>query len=83
MNKKKISHLLSGFLLSLGFLSVKAQTVDDAIMMSKKQWCNGFTYMHSSWKNYWEGTTKRDNKNLLAIHTFHDRHRLKFQGIHF
>lgn len=45
----------------------KSQTVDDGIMMSKKQWCSGITYMHSSWNEYWEGTTKRDNKNLGTV----------------
>ena len=39
------------------------------IMMGKKQWCNGITYMHSSWKEYWEGTTKRENKNLGTVTT--------------
>lgn len=48
---------------------VKAQTVDDAIMMSKKQWCNGLTYMHSSWNEYWEGTLKRSNQNLGTVTT--------------
>lgn len=69
MIKTNINRLLTGLLLSLIFSAAKAQTVDDAIMMSKKQWCNGFTYMHSSWKDYWEGTTKRDNKNLGTVTT--------------
>jgi hypothetical protein len=47
----------------------KAQTVDDAIMMDKKQWCSGLTYMHSAWKEYWEGTHKRENLNLGTITT--------------
>ncbi len=47
----------------------KAQTVDDGIMMNKKQWCNGLTYMHSSWNEYWEGTLKRDNLNLGTVTT--------------
>lgn len=41
-----------------------AQTDHDAIMMNKKQWCNGISYEHSQWKNYWEGTLKRDNENI-------------------
>jgi hypothetical protein len=68
--KKKTKFLL---VTALGFSLVatlaKAQTVDDAIMMNKKQWCNGLTYMHSSWNEYWEGTTKRDNKNLGTVTT--------------
>jgi hypothetical protein len=46
-----------------------AQTAEDAIMMSKEQWCNGITYMHSGWKQYWEGTSKRENKNLGTVTT--------------
>ena len=69
MKKKTIFRLSSAVLLSLAFTLAKGQTVDDAIMMGKKQWCNGFTYMHSSWKEYWEGTTKRENKNLGTVTT--------------
>ncbi|MBL0356257.1 MAG: hypothetical protein IPP72_04935 [Chitinophagaceae bacterium] len=47
----------------------KAQTDMDAIMMSKKQLCIGPMYAHSSWKNYWEGTLKRDNANLGTVST--------------
>jgi len=69
MKKKTLLH----FSLVLGFALVaslaKSQTADDAIMMGKKQWCNGLTYMNSSWKNYWEGTTKRENKNLGTVST--------------
>jgi hypothetical protein len=69
MKKKTIFHL--GFALSLSLMATlaKAQTPEDGIMMSKKQWCNGLTYMHSSWNKYWEGTTKRDNKNLGTVTT--------------
>lgn len=42
----------------------KAQTGDDAIMMHKYQWCSGLSYDRSQWKNYWEGTLKRDNENI-------------------
>lgn len=42
----------------------QAQTDNDAIMMNKHQWCNGFSYDHVQWKNYWEGTLKRDNPNI-------------------
>ena len=69
MKKKAIIHLSVALALSLVASLAKAQTVDDAIMMSKKQWCNGLTYMHSSWNEYWEGTTKRENKNLGTVTT--------------
>lgn len=42
----------------------QAQNAQDAIMMNKKQWCNGVRYERTQWNNYWEGTRKRDNANL-------------------
>jgi hypothetical protein len=50
-------------------LLVHAQTDMDAIMMEKKQFCVGPMYAYSSWKNYWEGTVKRDNANLGTVST--------------
>jgi hypothetical protein len=69
MKKRTIFHLSFTLSLCLVFSFARAQSVDDAIMMSKKQWCNGLTYVHSSWKEYWEGTTKRQNKNLGTVTT--------------
>lgn len=46
-----------------------AQTDLDAIMMGKGQLCIGPMYSHSSWKNYWEGTLKRENLNLGTVST--------------
>lgn len=46
-----------------------AQTDADAIMMGKNKFCTGAVYNYSSWKNYWEGTFKRDNANLGTIST--------------
>lgn len=47
----------------------KAQTDIDAIMMEKNAFCVGPMYGYSSWKNYWEGTLKRDNENLGKVST--------------
>jgi hypothetical protein len=69
MKKRTMIHLSAACVLSLTALMAKAQTAEDAIMMSKKQWCNGLTYMHSAWDQYWEGTTKRTNKNLGTVTT--------------
>jgi hypothetical protein len=69
MKKKTKFLLVTALAFSLVATLAKAQTVDDAIMMSKKQWCNGLTYMHSSWNEYWEGTTKRSNQNLGTVTT--------------
>ncbi len=49
--------------------SVSAQTDIDAIMMEKNAFCVGPMYSYSSWKNYWEGTLKRDNLNLGKVST--------------
>jgi len=48
---------------------VYAQTDMDAIMMGKNRFCVGPMYSYSSWKNYWEGTFKRDNQNLGTVST--------------
>jgi len=56
-------------LLIISGQAASAQTDIDAIMMEKKQLCLGPMYSYSSWKNYWEGTLKRDNANLGTIST--------------
>ncbi len=59
-------------LLSISFFSfshIKAQTDLDGIMMEKNAFCVGPMYSYSSWKNYWEGTLKRDNQNLGTVST--------------
>ena len=46
-----------------------AQTDIDAIMMEKNAFCVGPMYSYSSWKNYWEGTLKRENENIGKVTT--------------
>ncbi len=46
-----------------------AQTDMDAIMMGKNRFCIGPMYSYSSWKDYWEGSLKRDNQNLGTVST--------------
>lgn len=55
--------------LFLGALSMNSQTETDGLMMPKKNLCSGFIYQNSSWKNYWEGTYKRENLNLGTVTT--------------
>jgi hypothetical protein len=69
MNKRTVFHLTAALALSIVYSTAKAQTVDDAIMMNKKQWCNGLTYMHSSWNQYWEGAKLRSNPNMGTVTT--------------
>jgi hypothetical protein len=63
--------MVAALVIGCTFLScpVSAQTDMDAIMMNKKQFCEGLTYDHSSWDNYWEGTLKRTNQNIGTIST--------------
>ena len=65
--KIKRAILISFF--ALFFTQVYAQTDLDAIMMEKNAFCVGPSYSYSSWKNYWEGTLKRDNQNLGTVST--------------
>lgn len=51
------------------YVHVHAQTDADAIMMVKNNFCVGGMYTYSSWKNYWEGTLKRNNLNLGTLST--------------
>jgi len=57
------------FLLIIGALPANAQTDIDGIMMTKNNFCVGGMYGYSSWKNYWEGTLKRNNLNLGTVST--------------
>lgn len=61
-----LSGILCLCLLSGG---VSAQTDADAIMLNKKVLCIGGMYSYNSWKNYWEGTFKRDNENMGTVST--------------
>ena len=67
MKMKTIFHLSPALAFILVVSLAKAQTAEDGIMMGKKQWCNGITFMHSSWNKYWEGASKRDNENLGTV----------------
>jgi hypothetical protein len=50
-------------------LLLKAQTDIDGIMMEKNAFCIGPMAGYSSWKNYWEGTLKRENLNMGTVST--------------
>lgn len=65
--KKHSKRYLLLFCLSMSLLQVSAQTDIDGLMMSKNNFCVGPMYTYSSWKEYWEGTFKRDNANLGTV----------------
>ena len=47
--------------------AVSGQTDIDGLMMEKNAFCVGPMAGYSSWKNYWEGSLKRDNANLGTV----------------
>lgn len=44
--------------------ALHAQTITDGLLMGEKTLCTGFMVQQDQWKNYWEGTLKRDNLNI-------------------
>ncbi len=64
----KKNKIISIFICLLFFnQAIFAQTDIDGLMMQKNFFCVGPTVGKSSWKNYWEGTFKRDNANLGTV----------------
>lgn len=59
--------------LALGMLvapsALRAQTIDDSLMMPRRQLCTGFIYGHDSWDRYWEGALQRSNGNIGTLTT--------------
>ncbi len=49
--------------------SLRAQTIDDGVMMPKGALGSGSVYAHESWSQYWEGTLQRDNGNIGTLTT--------------
>ena len=67
--KQLLQKIYVGLLMLSLIKTASAQTDIDAIMMEKNAFCVGPMYSYSSWKNYWEGTVKRDNRNLGKVST--------------
>ena len=59
--------LFTSLLLSPIFAN--AQMMNDGIFMAKGNLCGGVSYSQDSWKNYWEGTLYRENKNMGTLTT--------------
>jgi hypothetical protein len=55
--------------LAAGPAHLRAQSLEDGVMMNKNLLCTGFEYAHDSWDQYWEGTLKRGNGNIGTITT--------------
>jgi hypothetical protein len=56
-------------ILTLSTFFANAQMMNDGIFMAKGSLCGGVTYMNDSWKNYWEGSLYRENKNIGTVTT--------------
>jgi hypothetical protein len=61
--------LLALVLVASSARPVRAQTIDDDVMMPKHDLCTGFLYQHDRWDEYWEGSLKRVNGNIGTIAT--------------
>ena len=59
-------HLIIPLLLTI---HAQAQTTTDGLLMPKNNFCTGIMASSDSWKNYWEGTLKRDNQNIGTVST--------------
>ena len=69
MHCLRMQRLLPAVLLALGTASLHGQTIDDGLMMPRKQLCTGFVYMHDSWDRYWEGSLERGSGNIGTLTT--------------
>jgi hypothetical protein len=49
--------------------ALRAQTIDDGIMLASRELQAGGLYSYESWEEYWEGTLKRLNGNIGTITT--------------
>jgi len=45
------------------------QTIDDGVMVAKRELLTGNQYMYDTWDEYWEGALKRKNANIGTITT--------------
>lgn len=66
---KRIHYIVLFLIILSNSQTALAQTDIDGIMMEKNALCIGPMFGYSSWKNYWEGTLKRDNANLGTVST--------------
>ncbi|MDQ3394597.1 MAG: hypothetical protein M3512_10875 [Bacteroidota bacterium] len=61
--KKFLLLIMAGLCLS----HAKAQTLNDGLMMPKRNLCTGFIFTQDKWGNYWEGAKLRDNQNIGKV----------------
>jgi hypothetical protein len=54
---------------ALATAPLRAQTIDDGVLMQRRALGAGLLYAHDSWTQYWEGTLTRDNGNIGTLTT--------------
>ncbi len=50
-------------------LPLRAQTLDDGVLLRRRALGAGVLYTHESWSEYWEGTLQRFNGNIGTVST--------------
>jgi hypothetical protein len=56
-------------ILAAGAAPLQGQTIDDGVMLAKRELFVGGFYSHDSWDEYWEGALKRNNGNIGTLTT--------------
>ena len=69
MLQTRTSTVLPFLLIGLAAVPLRAQTIDDGLLMPRRALGTGFLYAHESWSEYWEGSLKRDNGNIGTVTT--------------
>ena len=68
MKSLKIAFFILTMIL-VGTLTLRGQSATDAFYMTKGNLCIVGDYSHESWKNYWEGTHKRETHSVGTFKT--------------
>jgi hypothetical protein len=63
------STVLPFLLIALSTAPLRAQTIDDGLLMPRRALGTGLRYAHDSWTQYWEGGLKRANGNIGTVTT--------------
>jgi hypothetical protein len=66
----RLRHILSaGAAIVLVAAPLAAQTLDDGVMLARRELLTGDSYTVDTWDRYWEGALKRTNANIGTITT--------------
>jgi len=64
-----IRWLICTLIIFAAHANLRAQTIEDGIMLSKDVLCSGALYTHDAWDHYWEGNYNRTNGNMGTVTT--------------